>query len=352
MKILLNLFICVLILIGCNKKEDSINNNAIALLPAKKTSEKIEKAKNFSDLFLLKKTIVLDVKDAIIGEPTEIRIANNGNILISDMRIAKQIALFDSMGNFIKAIGTHGEGPGEFIEPSCISFDNNNNIIVCDNTLKRITIYNSSGYYLRSFKIKYDIIKIISDTNNRLYCCNAHNNGEKIYIYDMYGEEIKTININSDYNMFKPSYMGGMDAHNEFLFYIGPLDNTIYVYNNSNYELIQKIIPQKSIFSKADLTNTSISAKDFYKKNKGKFSMISDIQYFHPGLFFIWFLYPNEGKYNLEIIDSKGIILNRMIDNLGLTTTKWNRIYSVNYPEYNYNNNSLTIKLNIYETKF
>src|SRR3970040_159305 len=113
MKILLNLFMCVLVLIGCNSKKDSINNNAITLLPLKKTSEKIEKAKNFSDLFLLTKAIVLDVKDAIIGEPTEIKIANNGNILISDMRISKQIALFDSMGNFIKAIGTHGEGPGE-----------------------------------------------------------------------------------------------------------------------------------------------------------------------------------------------------------------------------------------------
>lgn len=75
----------------------------------------------------------------------------DGNIVVADQK-ACQLFMFDNRGNFIRNIGKKGEGPGEFMNPFCMSATSEK-IIVSDTKNMRVQFYNIKGDYLRSFKI-------------------------------------------------------------------------------------------------------------------------------------------------------------------------------------------------------
>jgi len=56
---------------------------------------------------------------------------------------------FDSNGNFIRKIGSRGQGVGQFWSPFGIDVDNENNIIVSDHGNHQIHLFSSNGNFIR-----------------------------------------------------------------------------------------------------------------------------------------------------------------------------------------------------------
>ena len=77
-------------------------------------------------------------------------------IYILDDVGAEALFIFDNNGNFLRTIGTKGQGPEEFSVLSGMCIDKkNNNILLYDNGKNRIMYYDLDGNYLKNAKVNY-----------------------------------------------------------------------------------------------------------------------------------------------------------------------------------------------------
>ena len=62
-----------------------------------------------------------------------------------------RIQVFDLDLNFIRSIGSHGKGRGEFNDPHEVKFDTAGNMYVADSDNNRVQVMDSSGQFIREF---------------------------------------------------------------------------------------------------------------------------------------------------------------------------------------------------------
>jgi hypothetical protein len=74
-----------------------------------------------------------------------------GNIFVSDGYNNKRVVKFDKNGNFVKAFGSRGHGPGQFEDVHTIQVDHQGLVYVGDRSNKRIQVFDNDG----NFKTMY-----------------------------------------------------------------------------------------------------------------------------------------------------------------------------------------------------
>jgi len=82
--------------------------------------------------------------------PTDVVIAPNGDIFISDGHVANangRIVKFSKDGKFIKTWGKKGKGPGEMDTPHAIAMDSRGRLFVADRGNSRIQIFDQDGKF-------------------------------------------------------------------------------------------------------------------------------------------------------------------------------------------------------------
>jgi N-acyl-D-amino-acid deacylase len=82
------------------------------------------------------------------NSPTDVAVAPNGDIFVSDGHVNSRIVKFSKDGMFIKAWGKRGDGPGEFNVPHTIFFDSRGRLLVGDRSNRRIQIFGQDGTFL------------------------------------------------------------------------------------------------------------------------------------------------------------------------------------------------------------
>jgi NHL repeat len=87
--------------------------------------------------------------------PTDVVIAPNGDIFVSDGHVANsngRIVKFSKDGKFIKTWGKKGSAPGEFDTPHSIAMDSRGRLFVADRSNNRIQIFDQDGKFLDQWK--------------------------------------------------------------------------------------------------------------------------------------------------------------------------------------------------------
>ena len=84
--------------------------------------------------------------------PTDIAIADDGSFYVSDGYGNSRVVKFCSTGKYIKAWGTYGSNPGQFIIPHAIAIDQSNTIYVADRQNNRVQLFDTSGGFLKELK--------------------------------------------------------------------------------------------------------------------------------------------------------------------------------------------------------
>ena len=87
-----------------------------------------------------------------LNKPTDMAIAANGDVFISDGYGNARIVHCDKDGKFIKAWGTLGNTDVRFSIPHAIAIDSKDNIYVADRNNVRVQIYNTDGKLTDSWK--------------------------------------------------------------------------------------------------------------------------------------------------------------------------------------------------------
>ncbi len=95
----------------------------------------------------------LPAQDGRFRQVTDVTWDPAGNIFISDGYINSRVAKIDKNGNWIKSWGERGDKPGEFNTPHSIAADAKGNIYVADRFNRRIQVFDSDGNFLRAITI-------------------------------------------------------------------------------------------------------------------------------------------------------------------------------------------------------
>ncbi len=80
--------------------------------------------------------------------PTDMAITSEGDVFVTDGYGNRRIVHFDKQGRFVKAWGSYGSGPGEFVLPHAIVVDSTGKLYVADRNSARIQIFDQQGKFL------------------------------------------------------------------------------------------------------------------------------------------------------------------------------------------------------------
>ena len=93
----------------------------------------------------------LVLRTEIFDSPNWIAVNSKGTIALSDDD-NDCILMFDKDGNFVRKFGSCGEGPGELINPAGVTFLNDDELLVVDESNDRIQQFNvQTGNFVKSF---------------------------------------------------------------------------------------------------------------------------------------------------------------------------------------------------------
>jgi glucose/arabinose dehydrogenase len=90
-------------------------------------------------------------QDALNG-PSNVAIARNGNIFVTDGYRNSRIMKFSKDGKFLKIIGgTKGKEPGQFDLPHAIGIDSKGRLIVTDRNNGRVQVFDQDGTFIEQW---------------------------------------------------------------------------------------------------------------------------------------------------------------------------------------------------------
>lgn len=105
----------------------------------------------FLDSFRLVKELRFpDSGPHAVGSIRSLDIDQKGRLLVADSK-GQNLKLYDSEGRVLRIIGRQGRGPGEFELPIAARFGSAGELFAIDASLARVTVFDSTGHYMRSF---------------------------------------------------------------------------------------------------------------------------------------------------------------------------------------------------------
>lgn len=87
-----------------------------------------------------------------LNQPTDMAVAPNGDVFVSDGYGNNRIVHFDKDGHFVKAWGRLGTGPGEFSLPHAIVMDSRGRLYVADRNNVRVQVFDQNGRFLDEWR--------------------------------------------------------------------------------------------------------------------------------------------------------------------------------------------------------
>src|SRR5262245_13886385 len=111
--------------------------------------------------------------------PTDVVIAPNGDIFVSDGHVANangRIVKFSKDGKFINAWGKKGSAPGEFDTPHSMAMDSRGRLFVADRSNNRIQIFDQDGKLVDQWKQFGRPSGVYIDKNDNTYVADSQSN--------------------------------------------------------------------------------------------------------------------------------------------------------------------------------
>ena len=103
------------------------------------------------------------------NHPTDVAIAPNGDILVSDGYGNSCIHRFDSEGRHLLTWGEPGTGPGQFSTPHGVWVLADGRVLACDRENNRVQVFDPHGRYLFEWGDLYHPMDIVSDVEGHIY---------------------------------------------------------------------------------------------------------------------------------------------------------------------------------------
>jgi hypothetical protein len=153
--LLLGLLLAFFLVSACSRGEKieiKKENGVTAVYNPKKPAP----PRGVPSILSLKEELVLGKtgnEETMLLNPRAVEVDQTGNIYVIDGK-AVQIKVYDSQGNFVRAIGRRGQGPGEFQSPRSFCLTPQQSLAVCDSLSRQVVIFGLDGQFIRALPDK------------------------------------------------------------------------------------------------------------------------------------------------------------------------------------------------------
>jgi len=179
-------------------------------------------------------------KKLFSGEPLDkirdIAVDNSGKIYVCDGGNYR-VVIFDSTGNYLKSFGNKGRGPGEFLNPSRISFDKENRIYILDSKLRRVNQFTKDGEFIKSASVREMVLDIAVKDSSSIYLSTLSFLTEDYLIkqYNIQGDMINSFcaKLEATDNVSIAGESGKIYYRNDAVYYAFPYPYRIEKFNYS-----------------------------------------------------------------------------------------------------------------------
>jgi peptidylamidoglycolate lyase len=179
------------------------------------------------------------------NRPTDVAIATDGSIYVSDGYENSRVVKFDSTGKYLGQWGTHGSGAGQFRVPHGLDLDNKGNVYVADRENNRVEIFSPEGRLLNTWTDKsyanmnaieynrYDGSLVATDDYSFL---KMRHRGSDIFVFDSAGVVRSRFGRSGDIDL-QPGWYHDITTD---------IDGNIYVGDILNNKILKfkKILPR------------------------------------------------------------------------------------------------------------
>jgi DNA-binding beta-propeller fold protein YncE len=112
----------------------------------------------------------------LFNEPNDVAFAANGDFFVTQGhgRGEPRVLKFDRDGNFIKAWGKKGKGPGEFDIAHSIAIDAKGLVYVADRNNQRIQVFDADGNYVRESRHPGTPCGLAISSDQHLWLAHGH----------------------------------------------------------------------------------------------------------------------------------------------------------------------------------
>ena len=106
---------------------------------------------------------------APFNHPTNVAVAPNGDIYVTDGYGNSSVHCFGKDGTWIRSWGRPGSGPGEFSTPHSVWVDGDNRVLVADRENNRVQLFDAAGRYITEWGGFYHPMDIFVDRDGMIY---------------------------------------------------------------------------------------------------------------------------------------------------------------------------------------
>jgi sugar lactone lactonase YvrE len=116
-----------------------------------------------------------ETKDTF-NRPTDVAFGPNGDIYVSDGYGNSRVVKFTRNGEFVKAWGKKGDGPGDFNLPHAVAVDRHGRVYVGDRENYRLQVFDADGNFLTQWKHVGSPWGVAITGDDSLFMADGHNN--------------------------------------------------------------------------------------------------------------------------------------------------------------------------------
>lgn len=134
--------------------------------------------------------------DETFDGPADIAFGPSDELYVADGYGNSRVVKFDAEGNFVKAWGTPGSGPGQFDLVHSVAVDSQGNIYASDQQNDRIQIFDSEGSLLRTWTHLGTTLSIFITPEDEVWVISLRDHVENIN-YDTLAGRIMRVDIDT-----------------------------------------------------------------------------------------------------------------------------------------------------------
>jgi hypothetical protein len=137
-----------------------------------KTIRLIQNAQYMEEIFELDTLQLFFPAKLGLGKISAVHMTTGGDIIIVDRRFARTVLVFNNQGKFVRQLGRQGRGPGEYLDLAYVISNKQNEIIIGDYALSRISFFAGDGRFLSSFNVPHRIEGLLISEKNEIIVHN------------------------------------------------------------------------------------------------------------------------------------------------------------------------------------
>jgi hypothetical protein len=283
--------------------------------------------------------------DENFSEVSYLVVDGEGKIFGLDIKEQK-IKVFDKNGEFLRAIGKQGQGPGEFGLVAGIQLTGDNLLMVEDNAHRRLVLFKPTGEFVKYISLadKLGLVSLLLDEQGNYLgreIVFSDNNEKMFFVAKKFDQDLKLLFTFDKIEApipgpnTKTNYMEMMSFYQ-----FGPAGN-IYYGRNKNYDIKVYSPEGKHIrtiekeYDRTKLTQEDIDERHAGTPDKSYMEQFEFPEYYPP---FQSFRLDEQGRftkgkakgeYVVDVFDAEGRFIAQFITKSDLKLVKKNKAYGV-----------------------